>query len=717
MIINQISRLSIFFILISLSFSQDTLTIVTYNSLRFGANDGARAQHFKKVIDYINPDIVALQEIEDQGGIDLLLNEVFNKNSQDFLSGPLSNSRDMENGIIFRKSKVELIGNKSIATVLRDISGFSFSIKNAAPQVAPFTIFSAHLKASTGSDNADQRWEEAKQLQTYINQQDKDFHYILSGDLNLYSPNERAYKLLADSMSIDLEDPIGKWVRDDNSNVLKFTQSTRSDQIGDGGSTGGLDDRFDFILFSDHFTMTDPNLKFLEGSYAVIGNDGNHYNRSIIDGSNTQVPNDIAEAIHFASDHYPVVAKIIYTSKTSTSPIAHAGKDQNAIIGETISLDGTKSYDPNGSIVSYDWTQVSGPPIIITNSNNVTASFVAPEVSITTKMSFTLTVTDNEGETGSDLVNITIPITTGFTPYDIQISSEKGIGDDCYPSQYVGQNLEVTGIVTGVRPDEQYSNFFIQDPLKTEWAGVFVYVNTGYKPPPVGSQVQLTVDIKEYYGLTELANVSNTIILSSNNQIDPVTIKVSALSNGCSLEGEIYEGMLVTINNVRVTAALNDKNQFFVSDSLNNEVIIDQYMFEGAWPNPQLGTVFKRIDGIVHYNFDEYKIMPLKNTDFEISDSSIVNPESSDLLIYPNPSTSIVNFKLSASMVNQEKVKIDIININGSPVARLFNGQLTKDRFIWNGRSFNGELAPTGIYFFRMKIGSKETTEKFVLLR
>ena len=129
MIINQISRLSIFVVLISLSFSQDTLTIVTYNALRFGANDGLRAQHFKKVIDYINPDIVALQEIEDQGGIDLLLNEVFNKNSQDFLSGPLSNSRDMENGIIFRKSKVELIGNKSIPTVLRDISGFSFSIK------------------------------------------------------------------------------------------------------------------------------------------------------------------------------------------------------------------------------------------------------------------------------------------------------------------------------------------------------------------------------------------------------------------------------------------------------------------------------------------------------------------------------------------------------------------------------------------------------------
>ena len=77
---------------------------MTYNSLRFSANDVSRAQYMQKVIDYIDPDIVALQEIEDQGGIDLLLNQVFNKSSQEYLSGPLSSSRDMENGIIYKKS-------------------------------------------------------------------------------------------------------------------------------------------------------------------------------------------------------------------------------------------------------------------------------------------------------------------------------------------------------------------------------------------------------------------------------------------------------------------------------------------------------------------------------------------------------------------------------------------------------------------------------------
>ena len=59
-----------------------------------------------------------------------------------------------------------------------------------------------------GSSSENQRWEEAKQLQSYINQQSDDYHYILAGDLNLYSPNEQAYKLLVDSMSVDLVDPM-----------------------------------------------------------------------------------------------------------------------------------------------------------------------------------------------------------------------------------------------------------------------------------------------------------------------------------------------------------------------------------------------------------------------------------------------------------------------------------------------------------------------------
>ena len=708
---------SIFFLtLIGFSYSQDTLKIMSYNALRFSGNDRQRAQYFEKVVSYVKPDIVAFQEIEDQGGIDLLLNEVFNKNSQDYSSGPLSNSRDMENGIIYRNSKLDLVSNKSIPTDLRDISGFSFVIKNAAQNVSPFTVFSAHLKASTGSSNENRRWEEAKQLQYYISQKDKDFRYILAGDLNLYGPNERAYKLLVDSMSVDLDDPIGDWARDDNSNVLKYTQSTRMDQIGDGGSTGGLDDRFDFILFSDHFTKTDPNLKFLEDSYKVIGNDGNHFNQSIIDGTNNSAPDDIIQSIYYASDHYPIIAKIVYTSKTTTSPIAHAGEDQVAQIGEIITLDASKSYDPNGSIVSYEWLQLSGPNVSITNLNSISATFTVPEVTMSTTLSFKLTVIDNDGEIGSDQVNIIIPITTGFTPYLIQLALDKGIGDDCFPSKFAGQKLDIEGIVTAIRPDEQYPNFFIQDPSRLEWAGVFVYVKSGYEPPPVGSNVLLTADVKEYYGLTELANISNTTILSSNNTIEPVSIDPKALSGGCNIDGEKYEGMLVSIDDIIVTGDKNDNNQFFVSDSLGNEIIVDQYLYEGAWPDLKKGTVLKNIIGIAHYGFNEYKIMPLNKNGIMVSDSIITDPKSAELLIYPNPSKSIVNFKLNLDSYNQSLDKIEILNAAGSLIADL-NVDPQVKKIIWSGKTLNEKLAPSGVYFVRLTWGSNYKTQKFVLLR
>ena len=705
-----------YLLLLGITFGQDTLTIMSYNTLRFSSNDVSRTQHFEKVINYVKPDIVAFQEIEDQDGIDLLLNEVFNKNSQDYSSGPLSSSRDMENGVIYNNSKLDMVSNKSISTDLRDISGFSFTIKNAAQNVSSFTVFSAHLKASTGSSNENRRWEEAKRLQYYIGQQDKDFRYILAGDLNLYGPNERAYKLLVDSMSVDLDDPVGDWSRDDNSNVLKYTQSTRTDQIGDGGSTGGLDDRFDFILFSDHFTKNDPNLKYLEGSYKVIGNDGNHYNRSIIDGANNSAPAEIIQSIYYASDHYPVIAKIVYTSKTTTSPIAHAGEDQNAQIGETIILDGSKSYDPNGSIVSYQWKQLSGPNITLENPNSASASFTVPQVDISTTISFKLTIFDNDGETGSDQVNIMIPITSGFTPYLIQLASDKGLGDDCFPSKFAGQKLDVMGVITAIRPDEQYPNFFIQDPSRLEWAGIFVYVKSGYKPPPVGSKVELTADVKEYYGLTELANISSTTTLSSNNKIEPVSIDPKVLSGGCNFDGEKYEGMLVSIDNLTVTGDKNDNNQFSVSDSLGNEIIVDQYLYEGDWPDLKKGAVLKNIIGIAHYGFNEYKIMPLNKHDIMISDSMIVSPKSTEFLIYPNPSQSIVNFKLNLDSHNQILDKIEIINASGYIIANLsVNSQVQK--FTWNGKTINEKLAPSGVYFVRFKWESSYKTQKFVLLR
>ena len=77
--------------------------------------------------------------------------------------------------------------------------------------------------------------------------------FILVGDLNLYRSTEPAYeRLLVQNGTGYFLDPIdtpGNWHQSFTYRHI-HTQSTRLQDLGDGGSTGGLDDRFDFILSS-----------------------------------------------------------------------------------------------------------------------------------------------------------------------------------------------------------------------------------------------------------------------------------------------------------------------------------------------------------------------------------------------------------------------------------------------------------------------------------
>ena len=702
--------------LFSFLYSQDTLTIMNYNVLRFNGNTTVRAKHIKSVVDFVKPDIVILEEIEHQSGIDLLLTDVFNVDSTNFMGGPLPSTQWMKNGIIYNQSKLDLTSHKFVSTVLRDISGYTLSIKNAHSNVSPFTIFGAHLKASDTQGDSDQRWLEAKELYKYISQMDSNYHYIMAGDFNVYGSDEPAYKLLVDSMSVDLEDPIGHWVRNESAHVEKFTQSTRTSQLNDGGASGGLDDRFDFILFSDHFTSKDPDMKYLEGSYKVIGNDGNHFNQSIVDGGNSVVPDSIAEAIYLASDHYPVVAKVVFTSKSSTSPVAHAGGDMMAAIGDTITLDGAKSYDPNGSIISYNWNQSSGPAVIIQDSSATRASFIIPKVNRTSNFIFQLKVIDNDGETSTDHVKITVEIKGGYTPYDIQFTKEIGVGEDCYPSEFEGQNVEVTGVVTAVRPDQDYPNFFFQDPNKKEWAGMFIYIDKGYSAPSVGDLVILKGDIAEYYGMTEMKNISSTTILSSGNEIEPVKLNAALISGSCSEWAEKYEGMLVRLVDVLVSQTADENGHWIVSD-ITGSVIIDSYLYVGDFPKPELRTHYTSITGIVHYTYGEYKLMPRNSNDFNAPFAAIKEiPENFEMMInYPNPfnPTTIIEFSIKESNF----VQLDVIDIHGRNVATLISGIPLSKKLIWNGKNDLGQMVPAGIYFARLKTSSTVMTQKMILLK
>jgi hypothetical protein len=90
------------------------------------------------------------------------------------------------------------------------------------------------------------------------------------------------------------------------------------------------------------------------------------------------------------------------------APIANAGPNQVVSRGSAVTLSGAGSSAQNGAtVVSYAWTQTSGPTVLLNGATTATPTFTAPTVSAT--LTFSLTVTDSTGAVSSpSTVTITV---------------------------------------------------------------------------------------------------------------------------------------------------------------------------------------------------------------------------------------------------------------------------------------------------------------------
>lgn len=88
----------------------------------------------------------------------------------------------------------------------------------------------------------------------------------------------------------------------------------------------------------------------------------------------------------------------------NSPPRAAAGQDQVVNPDVTVTLDGSGSTDPGGSIATYRWAQVGGSPAVaLTGTNTARATFSAPAVgSGGVDLAFKLIVTDNKGAQDED---------------------------------------------------------------------------------------------------------------------------------------------------------------------------------------------------------------------------------------------------------------------------------------------------------------------------
>lgn len=235
----------------------------------------------------------------------------------------------------------------------------------------------------------------------------------------------------------------------------------------------------------------------------------------------------------------------------------------------------------------------------------------------------------------------------GLTIYDIQYTTNPG-SNNTYPSPYEGDVVTLTGIVTA----NNFSNnrFFISMPEGGAWKGIYIY--HGYSLS-VGDEVSVTGEVTEYWGLTELTNVSNVTVLSSGNAVEPIVITTGQLRNE-----EAYEGVFVTIQNAQISESYDEYGNFKINDGTGSALVGSRCIslmnnnFEAI-----VGSVLSSITGVVDYSYGDFYLHPRNMNDVVVGDMPITI-STDDLFI-----NQAEEFHVPIKIFNQDALEINSFHL------------------------------------------------------
>ncbi|PKP22470.1 MAG: hypothetical protein CVU05_03760 [Bacteroidetes bacterium HGW-Bacteroidetes-21] len=311
-------------------FSQDTLKVMTYNVLNYGITTSycttvnnnilTKEANLKTIFEYADADIININELgtglsNSQRLLDSVLNKAYPNR---YARGQYFNSTasSLVNMVYYNKNLLAIHSQYSIIDGIRDICFFKFYYKGnqlLTGDTAFLTVISAHLKAGSTTSDADDRAAETLALMNYIQNRPVTGNLIVLGDFNVYGSSEDCFQNLVNfsNSSLRFYDPInklGEW----NNNSSYAAYHTQSAWTNDNGcaATGGMDDRFDFILMNENIKYNVQKISYVSGSYLAIGQDGNRFNQSVSYPTNTSAPTAVINALQIASDHLPVVMKL-----------------------------------------------------------------------------------------------------------------------------------------------------------------------------------------------------------------------------------------------------------------------------------------------------------------------------------------------------------------------------------------------------------------------
>jgi hypothetical protein len=154
------------------------------------------------------------------------------------------------------------------------------------------------------------------------------------------------------------------------------------------------------IVMTVNGSTVTPDITGDKNDYTLLYN-------PLSDFDSGQVVNVTVDASDLASNVMPQDSYSFTIAAGNIPPVADAGPDQTAAFGATVTFNGSGSYDPDGSIVSYGWNFGDGS----TGTGEITTHAYSTDGTYTV----TLTVTDNDGATGNDTAIVTVNPPGGYT--------------------------------------------------------------------------------------------------------------------------------------------------------------------------------------------------------------------------------------------------------------------------------------------------------------
>ncbi|HLA60210.1 MAG TPA: PKD domain-containing protein, partial [Puia sp.] len=388
--------------------------------------------------------------------------------------------------------------------------------------------------------------------------------------------------------------------------------------------------------------------------------------------------------------------KVIVTAAANKPPKADAGQNQQITApANSVTLNGSSSNDPDGTITTYSWATVSGPgSVTINNSNTATPSVVGLKAG---GYIFELTVTDNKGAIAKDQVAVTV------LPQPLQVNQA--------PVANAGNNQTITAPVNSAVLNG--SSSFDPDGTITaySWRQVSGPSASTIAAAKTSSATVSKLMVGQY--VFELTVTDNNGTTNS----DQITITVNPAATKVNLLPVANAGSSDTIQLPTNTYTLN------ASGSTDPDGTIVSYHWQQV-SGPNTASSSSMNNSVVNLsNLQageyEFKLTVTDNTGITSTSTMSLTVEqgiaqhdvssSERFIVYPNPAHDVTTAKITSQVTGT--VKITVYDMNGRQV--LVTQTVKSDDVAF--KMLNISSLASGMYTVQISIGNKKTmVTKFI---